>query len=138
MEGVFFVVDLVQFVVIPLVVVTLLLQLTIFRMPLKRPANAIRTFCVLVATVLFAFHASVLAPSMNRELRAYWKAAQADEIEQAQSHLAMFNEKHPTANMLLQTNLVLVLVAIASTASALGPVSNRRRHFESPALLKRQ
>jgi hypothetical protein len=138
MEGVFFVVDLAQFVAAPLALITLLFQLSVFRMPLRRPANLIRTLCIVVATGLFAFHATVLAPRMNRELRAYWRSAQDGEIDQAQLHLAKFNEKHPVANTLLQTNLILLLIAIASTSAAVMPSSQRRHRFESPALLKRQ
>jgi hypothetical protein len=107
-------------------------------MQLRRPANMIRALCIVSASCIFAFHATMLAPKMNRDLRAYWDAAKVGDIDQAQSRLAAFNERHPVANTLLQVNLVLLLVAIMSTAAALGPVSTRRHHFESPALLKRQ
>jgi len=69
MERNFFVVDVIQMLVVPLVIVTLLVQLFGFGMRLRKPANAIRTVSLLLAAGLFALYAFSLAPRMNRELR---------------------------------------------------------------------
>ena len=133
MDGVFFIIDLLQFIAIPLVVLTLVAQLAIFRLPLKRPANLIRTACIAAASLIFAYHATMLAPIMNRELRAYWAAAEAGQVEQAEAHRAAFNADHPRADAILRINLILLVIATISSAAAftLLPGSNR---LEAPQL----
>src|SRR5687767_5170072 len=115
MEGVFRTVDVIQCAAAPIAVIALAVQLVSSRNALRRPANLIRTLCIVVAAILFAYHAVMLAPAMNRELHAYWGAAESGQIELAESHLATFNKKHPIANTLLRTNLILLLVAVASS-----------------------
>jgi hypothetical protein len=136
-EGVFFTVDLVQFVAAPLTVLTLLAQLSIFRMPVRMPSNLIRSGCIGIAAALFACHVTMVAPAMNRDLRAYWTAAENGAIAEAQSHLDAFNSRHPIADTLLKTNVILLLVCVAASAAALGPTRSHRSQFQSPRLLRR-
>ncbi len=137
MDGVFFVVDMLQFVAIPFLGIMLILQFTVFRMPLKRLSNVIRTTCIVAAALLFAFHATMLAPKMNRELRAYWTAAEAGMIDEARQHRHAFNQKHPTADLALRVDLLLLVIAAATSAAALGPSSTgSASQLQEPSLLK--
>jgi hypothetical protein len=135
MADVFFTVDLIQFVAVPVVVLTLLMQLLLFGLPLRAPANMIRSLCILGAACVFAFHATMLAPRMNRELRAYWGAAEAGEMAQAENHLEAFNARHPIADNLLRTKLVLLVIGVMASAAALGP-HRPREHMHIPSLLR--
>ncbi len=135
MEGVFFTVDLFQFVAAPLTLVTLLLQLTLFRMPARTPSNWIRTACLVLAMLLFGYHVTAIGPRMNRELHEYWRSAEAGDLLAAESHRAAFNADHPIAMRLLQANLILVMIGIGASAVALGPV-RPREHFHIPSLLR--
>lgn len=135
MEGVFFTVDVIQFVAAPLTVLMLLAQLAIFRLPLRSPSNLIRTVCVLGAACVLAFHAVMLAPAMNRHLRQYWRSAEAGDLAVAHSHLDQFNDRHVVANRLLQANLVLLVIGVAASAAALGP-ARPRSDLHIPALLR--
>jgi len=121
MEGVFVTVDLIQIVAIPLTLLALGMQLAVYRLPLRSPANAVRTLCLVAATGLFAYHATALAPRMNRELRARWSAAEAGDVAAARAHQMAFNQDHPTADLILKTNLILLIIALGASAAALSP-----------------
>jgi hypothetical protein len=135
MDGVFFLVDVMQFVAVPLVLLALLAQLFVFRMRWTRPANVIRALCLIVAAAAFAFHAGVLAPRMNRNLREFWSAAEAGEIQTAREHRALFHADHQLADPILRLNLVLLLVAVGASAAAMTPASPQPSHqLEQPRL----
>ena len=134
MADVFFAVDVVQFIAIPLVVITLVLQLVIFGVSARRPANVVRAVCLLVAAALFAWYALLLAPSLNGELRLFWHAAEAADLDAAQRHRELFRAGHTTARHILEVNLLLVLVSLAASAMALGPAPGPRRHLDPPLL----
>jgi hypothetical protein len=137
MDGVFFAVDLLQIGAAPLAVVTLLLQIFVFRLPLRAPSNVIRLVCVLGAAALFAFHATMLAPTMNRELRQFWAAAADGDVEEAATRRAAFNELHPTARTIQQINLLLLIGAVIASAAALTPApSTTRSSIETPDLAR--
>jgi len=121
MEGVFFTVDLLQLAAAPLAVFTLLLQLFFFKRPGRLIANGTRTACIVLAAAALAYHATALAPAMNRELRSYWKAAEAGDLDLARTHRAAFDARHPLARQLSQITLVLLLIGVASSAAALSP-----------------
>jgi hypothetical protein len=139
MEGVFFTVDLLQFIAAPLVVITLLLQLTVFRMRWRRPANLVRVIALIIAGGLFAYHATMIAPTMNRELRAFWAAAEAGDVDEANAHRAAFNAYHPTADAMLRLNLLLVMLGAGASAVALSTTGARSAAdaLEKPGLLVR-
>jgi hypothetical protein len=79
----------------------------------------------------------MLAPNMNRELRAYWAAAEAGDVEQAQAHRAAFNADHPRADALLRLNLLLLVVAAVSSAAAFTPDPSKRTGLQAPELAER-
>ncbi len=134
MEGIFFTTDLLQFAAVPLVVLTLAAQIFFFRSSLKRLSNIIRIACIIIAAGLFACHAFALAPTMNRNLRAYWTAAEAGDLAAAQSHRATFNAYHHKADPILRINLLLLTATIASTSIALGPRNGNQRPDDGPRL----
>ena len=123
--------DLIQFVAIPLAVLTLVAQLALFRLPITSAANLVRTICVLAGAALFAYHATALAPNMNRELRDRWAAAEGGDVAEARAHERAFNERHPRAEAVHRTSLILVVVAVCASAVALGP---GRREDPPPVL----
>ena len=136
MEGVFFTVDLIQFVAIPLTVLMLVAQLLVFGMPLKSVANLGRALCIVIAAGMFAFHAIAVAPTMNHHLRAYWAAAETGDIALAHEHQTAFNEDHPTAEAILRINLILLVVAIgASSAVGSPPAKPVVSRLQEPGLL---
>jgi len=120
MEAVLCCVDVLQFIAVPLTAGALVAQLAIFGVPIRRASNVIRTGCVVIGALVFSYHATMLAPRMNRELRSYWAAAEAGEVAQAHVHRAAFDRYHPRAEALMRVNLFLVLVAVASSAVAFG------------------
>jgi len=137
MDGVFFTVDLLQIGAAPLAVLTLLLQIFVFRLPLRAPSNVIRLVCVLGAAGLFTYHATMLAPTMNRELRQFWAAAADGDLDEAATRRAAFNELHPTARMIQQTSLLLLIGAVVASAAALTPTpAATRSRLETPELAR--
>ena len=87
MESVFFTVDLIQFVAIPLTVLMLVAQLSVFGMPLKSVANLGRALCIVIAAGMFVFHATAVAPKMNRPPRSGVRGVPVPH-RSAQSHRA--------------------------------------------------
>ena len=134
MADVFFAVDVVQFIAIPLVVITLVLQLAVFGVPARRPSNVIRASCILVAAALFAWYALLLAPSLNSELRLFWQAAETADLDAAQRHREIFRAGHATARHILEANMLLVLISLAASALALGPAPGPRGRLDPPLL----
>jgi hypothetical protein len=135
MNGVFATIDVMQFIAIPIALLALVAQLTIFATPGRRAADWIRTGAAFAAAGLFAYHASSLAPKMNHALNAFWSAAKAGDIEAARTERAAFNELHPTADAILRADLLLLLVAAGASAIALAPVTRMPR-LEIPELAR--
>ncbi len=134
MSDIFFAVDIAQFIVIPLTLVTLALQVTVFGASLRCPANLVRGGCLLAAAGLFAGYAILLAPSLNGELRLFWAAAEAGDTTAALRHRELFATGHATAALILKTNLLLVLAGLAASAVAPPPVTPPRPLLDTPRL----
>lgn len=144
MEPIFTFVDLAQVVASAVVLVTVLMQLTIFRQHARRSAalwNIARVLCIGGALTLFTYRVLAVSPDMNRDLRAYWSAAQAGDVETADRHYAAFTANHPRASRLLNSTLLLLLASVAASAVALGPQPVReddnKSGLETPKLLKK-
>lgn len=137
MERNFFMADVIQMFAIPIVLVTLLAQLLFCKMPLKRPANSIRFISLSTAAVVFGIYAFTIAPDMNRELRAYWTAAEAGQVEQAELHRAAFEVDHPRAEWFLEMNLIFALIGVGASAAAFvhSPSAAKTSVLEPPKLL---
>ena len=134
MSDIFFAVDFVQFIAIPLTLLTLALQVTVFGASLRCPANLVRGGCLLAAAALFAGYAILLAPSLNGELRLFWAAAEAGDTSSALRHRELFATGHATAALILKTNLLLVLAGLAASAVAPAPATPPRSQLETPRL----
>ena len=128
MEGVFATVDWLQIISAPLAVFTLIMQFALGRLRWRTMSNLLRSVCVLVATGLFAFHITTVAPRMNRHLHAYWTLIHEGRADEAQASLAAFNALHPMADGLLKTNLALLIVAIAASAVVEIPARRAATH----------
>ncbi len=126
LEPIFLITNAVQFVVVPLVVLTLAAQLLVFKLRTRIVSNIIRTACIVIASGLFAFHAFIITPSMNRDLRAYWESAEAGDIPAAMSHRNGFLSLHLTAEIMLVSTLLLVVIATAASAATMTPSTLRR------------
>lgn len=139
LEGIFFLINMVQFAVVPLVLITLGVQNTLMPGGWKRWSNFIRTGAIGIAALLFAWHAFIQFPRMNEELHAYWTNAKAGFVERAQTHQRAFEQDHPVAENILQINLWLLVIAAGASAVAFTPTIEKKKPasgLESPALLK--
>jgi len=137
MEGVFFLVDVLQFIAIPLALLSLIAQFMLFHVPIRRISNIVRAAGIVIAAGLFACHATLVAPKMNGELRAFWAAAEAGQIDEATAHRDAFNAYHPTANAILRLNLLVLLLAAAASAAAFTPTTDRTdSSLQPPRLLE--
>ena len=114
------------------------LQLTLFRLPWRRPSNVVRAGCLLVAAGLFSFYAVALAPSLNHTLRDHWAAAERGDTAVARDLRDRFRNDHRKAELILQVNLLLVLGGLAASAVALGPDPKPTGGLPAPALLQQR
>ena len=140
LEPVFTLVSFVQFALIPLMLITLIAQFTVFQQKIRRPANLIRTACIVIAAGLFVFHALARAPQMNRDLQAYWDAAKDGNVTAALEHREAFNRRHPTAEAVLNATLLLVVLATFASAAAMTPALPQRRtsELQTPHLARKR
>jgi hypothetical protein len=136
MEPVFTFVDIAQLVLAFGVIITLVIQLWTFKLPAKRLANLVRIAGIVVAALLLLIRMTLIAPGMNRDLRAYWEHAQSGQAAIAEQHRAAFDAKHPLVSRMFEGSLVVLLVAVAASAAALGPASPRGRDLQEPRLLR--
>ena len=90
----------------------------------------VRHGCVVIAAALFVLYAARLAPELNALLREAWAAAEAGNVEVADARRAAFREGHVAARLILQTNLVLLVIAVGVSAAVLRP----RRSAPDPVL----
>ncbi len=120
-EPIFTFVDVVQVPAAGLVVVALVLQLSVFRMKWRRPANVIRSVAIVVVAALFLIRVVWLMPTMNADLRAYRDAARVGDVATAQQHRDAFNENHHRARPMMDWSLALLLLAVAASAAAFTP-----------------
>lgn len=109
------------------------------RLPLRRPSGIIMAAGLLIASLLFVGRAVTLTPAMNRELRSYWKAAEAGDTPAAAARQAKFDGMHPMASKLFNATLVALLATVAASAVAMDrPASAAGSGLESPSLARRR
>lgn len=82
----------------------------------------IRLIVLALLAALAGYYAGSLEPRMAHELEAYWSAARAGLVDDANLHRERFNEDHPMASRVLGATAVIVglglALAIATPASA--------------------
>ena len=141
MEGIFTTADFIAIAAAGMVVVTLCCQLLFFRYQIKRPANIIRSLCIVIATGILIYHVTTPAPDFNRTLRQYWNHAEAGDMTLATADQKRLDALHPQLRMLLQTNACLLFIAIMASAAAMTQEKNRdvpqSTALEDPSLIKR-
>jgi hypothetical protein len=122
MERVFATIDIVQMAMAPVAIFTGIFVFYRSRAcPRPWPAR-IHVVALVLAGVVLAGHLTMLAPTMNRNLRAFWSSAEVGDVEQARAHRAAFDKLHPIADTLLRTNLLILLAAGGCFAfAAAGP-----------------
>ena len=74
-----------------------------------RVGRWMRMSAVLSAAVLVVAFAAVIGPRMNRNLRLYWNAAEAGQVNAARSAQQAFSADHPISSKLLGATLMLAL-----------------------------
>jgi hypothetical protein len=137
MEPIFTFVDLVQVVAAVIVAATLMLQLTLFRMSVRRPAHFIRALCIGIAAGMLLGRAVLWTPQMNADLRAYWQAAEIGDADAAALHYEAFSVQHRGASRMLNGSLFVLLIAVMASAAAMTPTAQRKIALETPRLLRR-
>jgi len=115
MDGIFLLADRAQYVVIPVALVTLGVELRRGRIGHR---ERIRTAALGAASLIFLVYAIAIAPAMTESLDAQRAAARIGDADSAAGHEARFNGLHPWADRTLRTNFVLVLIALGAAAIA--------------------
>jgi len=113
--------DVVQVACIVFALITLVLQIVVFKMPFSRPANWLRAAALIGATLVFGYRAVLIQPDLNADLRAYQKHLKSEQIELARQHKESFDAAHMTARHLYEGTFGLVLLAVAASAAAFVP-----------------
>lgn len=140
LEPVFFITSAVQFVVVPLVLLTLGAQLWVFGHGKNKLSNIIRTVCILISAGLFAYHAFFITPPMNQDLRDYWQSAKAGDIPAAIAYREGLLSRHGTATNILTSTLLLVLIATSASAATMTPsiIKNTASNLQTPELAEKK
>ena len=137
MERVFFMVDLAQFIAMPLLVIAATV-LAILKARGWRGAGAmIRHACLALAVATLVYQAAAINPVMNRELRAYWAGAASGDVPGALDHQQAFNRLHRRAEMLMNARLALLLAALVMLAAASAPRPTQPTMLQRPLLRDR-
>lgn len=105
----FFSNDVIQFLCVLLAVVSLVASVWLYGLSLRRISTAIRSMLLGAAGMLVAYQLLLLAPEMNAELKAYWRAAEAGDASAADLHRDAFAALHPRATTALSTTMLAVL-----------------------------
>lgn len=113
---VFYAVDIVQFACATLALVSLLLMLTLGKLVIPRWSTAIRMVALGAALLITSYWLMMLAPQMQTDVRAYWSAAQAGDLETASTAKAAFDRSHPLASNLFKSTALAVAVALVAGA----------------------
>lgn len=130
MEPIFTFVDIVQFATAALVLIAVALQWLVFKHGRRSLLNVLRVGAIIVAAGLLAYRAAAVTPDMNRDLRAYWDAAEAGDVETAEAHRASFDADHQGASNLFSATLALLIVGVLASPAAL---DGRARPADAPA-----
>ncbi len=92
---------------------------------LRRVATAARALSLAALAIVTVYTVVSYRPEMQRELHAFWDAAEAGALETARRHKEAFDEMHQPASAMLGVQLLLVLSAMG--AGVLGAIAPRRR-----------
>ncbi len=119
-QRVFDAVETLQWIIVPMMIGTLLLQ-RFDRWPARSTANTWRRLLLVAAICCTGYHLIVLGPRMRSALSDYRGAVQASDAISAASHKAGFDRDHKIADPLLRTTSFLLLGTIVLSAWTLTP-----------------
>lgn len=147
MSQVFTIQDFIELIAIVGVVVIMVGHFVAFGHSIRTRANAIRIAAIAVLMIIVSYKAFIVSPRMFFNLRDYWVAAKAGEMDKADAAKGAFDADHPTARLLMEFTLAGLVVLVFSSAAALSsPVVIDRQaaspaaggpRLEEPELLKR-
>lgn len=112
---VFYAVDVVQFLGAFLGGVALAVSIAV-RRALRSRVTIVRSLFFAAAALVFAFQFFVLAPRMDANATAYWRAAKAGDTAAAERYQQAFSADHPTATRTFGLIAVLVLGSLVTGA----------------------
>ncbi|MBZ0171270.1 MAG: hypothetical protein K8E66_02720 [Phycisphaerales bacterium] len=120
--------DVIQFIGATGVLASTIALLAFCGLPLRRVSTAIRLFSLGAAMILVSYHLFVLVPRMQGNAEAYWRAAEAGEMDAAQTAHDEFRADHPTARneMVATTLAVAMMLGAGAWSAASGGVAERR------------
>ncbi|KAA0213054.1 MAG: hypothetical protein DYG94_12160 [Leptolyngbya sp. PLA3] len=93
---VFALADITQFAACSLAMLSFIAAVAIGR-AVARASTMVRATLLACALTMFSYQYFILAPRMDTNARAYWKAARAGDSEQARLLHAKFMEDHPAS-----------------------------------------
>ncbi|MCC6908523.1 MAG: hypothetical protein IT430_11315 [Phycisphaerales bacterium] len=146
MSSVFFVQDVIELLAMTGVILILIGHFVAFKLSMRAKANVLRLLVAALLLLLVSYKTFVLAPRMYHNLGVYWTAAQAGEIDKAETAKAAFDADHPTARTVMIITFGLLVVFYFASAAALAapvaespatPGARRSGQLEEPELLKR-
>jgi len=79
----------------------------------RRLTHGVRVVAMAVALTSLSYQLLLLAPRMDRNLSAYWAAAEAGDNQSAETARLAFNEDHPTASRTLSITAFAVATTLA-------------------------
>lgn len=130
--------DIVQFIGATGALASTIALLAFCGLPLRRISTAIRLFSLGAAMILVSYHLFILVPRMQENAGAYWRAAEAGEMDAAQTAHDAFQADHPTARneMVATTLAVALMLGAGAWSAASGGVAERRASKSQPTGLE--
>ncbi len=132
MEPLFALAALIQFGGAAMVLFSLIGQGLVLQRRMISAGHLVRSAAVLVAGSVMVFQAMLITPEMNRDLRSYWAAAEAGDVDAAMVHRDRFEIRHPTAERLHATTFGLLLIAVTASAATVMIVPVGRDESDLP------
>ncbi len=116
--------DLTQFVASLICLATMIGLIALYRLPIRSLVGAVRLVSLMLGLSALSYYILVLTPRMSENLRAFYAAAEAGEVETAERFRALFDADHPTATNVFAVITIGVLVMfISGLWSATGPAT---------------
>ena len=141
-QKVFLISDLVAFPSAIAAIVTLGVQIVVFRIPVRRPATILRAASLSIALAAFASMLIIVEPALVRASKLHWAAIKAGDSAAIALHKAAVDELHPMASNLMAATALAVLCSLIASVWALAVPWNKEAaasatpRYPEPALLR--
>jgi len=132
----FFVSDIIGFACCILAMASLLGGVVLLGERWRRRSVGMRISVMTAAMCVFGYGFMVHAPAMNKEITAYWRAAEAGENQVAEKHRAAFGAMHPTSTKLMGVTTLLVLGSLVMGAWSASDSHEGSPQLEEPRLAR--